>query len=56
MRNFNSITPDISNNQVFLGAGCKLGDVITALGDLNYAIPTGSCSSVGITGLALVEV
>lgn len=53
MRNFDSIITDTATNQVFLGAGCKLGDIITALGNINYAIPTGSCCSVGITGLAL---
>jgi len=38
---------------VTIGAGCRLGEVISALGAINYAIPTGTCPSVGITGLAL---
>lgn len=53
LRNFNAIIPNIGNSTVTIGAGCRLGEVISALGAINYAIPTGSCSSVGITGLAL---
>src|ERR1700733_6330235 len=53
LRNFNAIIPDISNGTVSIGAGCRLGDVITALGAINYAIQTGTCPSVGLTGLAL---
>lgn len=53
LRNFSSIVPDIDNGTVYLGAGCHLGDVITALGNLNYAIPTGTCPSVGLCGLTL---
>jgi len=51
--NLNSIVPDTSTNTVYLGAGCRLGDVISALGALDYAIPTGTCPSVGLSGLAL---
>ena len=53
LRNFNTIIPDTVNNTVTIGAGCRLGDVISALGAINYAIPTGTCPSVGISGLAL---
>jgi FAD/FMN-containing dehydrogenase len=53
LRNFNEITPNTGNNTVTIGAGCHLGDVISALGAINYAIPTGTCPSVGVGGLAL---
>ncbi len=53
LRNFNSIITNTQTSQVYLGAGCKLGNVITALGNINYAIPTGTCPSVGVTGLSL---
>lgn len=53
LRNFNEITPNVNNNTVTIGAGCHLGEVISALGAINYAIPTGTCPSVGVTGLAL---
>jgi len=53
LRNFNAITPNVGNNTVTIGAGCRLGQVIETLGALNYAIPTGTCPSVGIAGLAL---
>ncbi len=53
LRNFNDIIPDTTNNTVYLGSGNHLGDVITALGNINYAIPTGTCPSVGVCGLTL---
>ena len=53
MRNFNYITPDVGTSTVTIGAGCRLGEVISTLGAINYAIPTGTCPSVGLTGLAL---
>ncbi|HLJ30904.1 MAG TPA: FAD-binding oxidoreductase [Candidatus Babeliales bacterium] len=53
LRNFNTITPDTSTNTVFIGVGSHLGDVITTLGDLDYAIPTGTCPAVCVGGLAL---
>jgi FAD/FMN-containing dehydrogenase len=53
LRNFNAIVPDTTNNTVYIGVGNHLGDVITALGDINYAIPTGTCPSVCVGGLAL---
>src|SRR5581483_10938998 len=33
--------------------GTHLGGVIQELGRIGYAIPTGTCPSVGVTGLAL---
>lgn len=53
LRNFNKIIPDIANQTVFIGSGNRLGQVIQTLGNINFAIPTGSCSSVGVAGLAL---
>ncbi len=53
IRNFNSIIPDIPNQQVYIGAGCKLGTVIETLGHIDYAIPTGTCPGVGVAGLAM---
>lgn len=50
---FNSIVPDIANSEVYIGAGAQLQDVLAALGPINYAIPTGTCPTVGISGLAL---
>lgn len=53
LRNFNDIIPNVNNNTVSIGAGCLLGEVISELGAINYAIPTGTCPSVGVTGLSL---
>ncbi len=53
LRNFNKIIPDIECEQVYIGAGCRLGTVIETLGNIDYAIPTGTCSSVGVGGLSL---
>jgi FAD/FMN-containing dehydrogenase len=53
LRNFNAITPDVGMQTVFIGAGSRLGEVISTLGALDYAIPTGTCPSVGVAGLAL---
>lgn len=50
---FNQIIPNVDTEEVSLGAGCRLGHVIEALGKIDYAIPTGTCSQVGIGGLAL---
>lgn len=51
LRRFNSIK--ISENQVYIGAGARLGPIIQRLGKQNLVIPTGTCQSVGITGLTL---
>ena len=53
LRNFNKITPNFECQEAFIGAGCLLGSVIETLGRCGYAIPTGSCTSVGIAGQAL---
>lgn len=53
LQNFNSIIPDTVNNQVYIGAGCILGTVINTLGQIDYAIPTGTCPTVGVAGLTL---
>lgn len=53
LKNFNSIIPDIPNQQVFVGAGCILRNVIDTLGAIDYAIPTGTCPTVGAAGLTM---
>lgn len=53
LRNFNMIIPDISTQEVKIGSGCRLGEVIQTLGNLDFAIPTGTCSDVGVAGLTL---
>ena len=53
LQNFNSILPDINAQEVYIGAGCVLGDVIKTLGAIDYAIPTGTCPGVGVTGLTM---
>lgn len=50
---FNNILVDTSNKTAFIGAGARLGNVITTLGQSNNAIPTGTCPTVGVSGLAL---
>lgn len=53
LRNFNSIIPDTAKQQVYIGAGCQLKTVIETLGDIDYAIPTGTCPTVGVAGLTM---
>lgn len=50
---FDQITPNLQKKEVYIGAGCELKNVIRVLGELDYAIPTGTCPSVGVTGLTL---
>ena len=52
---FDKIIPDTSNSEVFIGAGCRLENVIKTLGELGYAIPTGTCPTVGAAGLTMEE-
>lgn len=52
LRRFNTIKLKCFED-VYIGAGVRLGPVIKALGDINRAIPTGTCQSVGISGLSL---
>lgn len=51
LRRFNAIIP--CNESAYIGAGARLGRVIETLGALDQAIPTGTCASVGVAGLAL---
>lgn len=51
LRRFDCI--EISKHGVYIGAGARLGPVIQQLGQLDLAIPTGTCQSVGIGGLTL---
>lgn len=51
LHRFNCI--DISKKEVYIGAGARLGPVIQQLGQLDLAIPTGTCQSVGVAGLTL---
>lgn len=53
LSNFNSIIPDIPNQQVYIGSGSRLHTVIETLGQIDYAIPTGTCPSVGVAGLTM---
>lgn len=50
---FNEIIPDTDKKEVYIGSGSELKNVIRTLGELDYAIPTGTCPSVGVTGLTL---
>jgi FAD/FMN-containing dehydrogenase len=43
----------ISKNEVYIGAGARLGPVIEKLGKYDLVIPTGTCQSVGIGGLTI---
>jgi len=53
LSNFNEIIPDIGREEVYIGAGTELKNVISTLGEIDYAIPTGTCPSVGVTGLTM---
>lgn len=53
LRNFSAVIPDIASEQVYIGAGAQLGTVIQTLGEIDYAIPTGTCPSVAVAGLTL---
>lgn len=53
LSNFIDIVPDISREEVYVGAGNTNGTVIPALGEIGYVIPTGTCPSVGIPGLTM---
>lgn len=52
LRRFNAIKWK-KHDEVYIGAGVRLGPVIEALGEVDRAIPTGTCQSVGISGLTL---
>jgi FAD/FMN-containing dehydrogenase len=53
LRQFESIHLDKAAGTVTIGAGTRLVDVETTLAQQGLAIPTGSCATVGIGGLAL---
>lgn len=53
LRYFNAIVPNVERQEVYIGAGARLGTVIETLGALDFAIPTGTCASVGVGGLTL---
>lgn len=53
LHNFNSILPNIATGEVYIGAGCLLKQIIETLGNLGYAIPSGTCPAVCVTGLTL---
>ncbi len=53
LSHFNAIVPNVKNQTVTIGAGCRLGDVIKTLGTLDFAIPTGTSPNVGVAGLTL---
>jgi FAD/FMN-containing dehydrogenase len=49
----NAITVDIHNAQTTIGAGAQLIDVYATLAQYGLALPSGSCPTVGITGITL---
>lgn len=51
--NFNQVTIDFDKQEVFVGAGSLLGNVIKILAKFNFAIPTGTCGSNGVAGLTM---
>lgn len=51
LQSFDSI--EICKDEVYIGAGARLGPVIRKLGKYDLALPTGTCQSVGIAGLTL---
>lgn len=53
LSNFNKIEMNKEREEVTVGAGCRVGNVIQTLGQEGYAIPTGDCLTAGVTGLAL---
>jgi len=53
LKEFDTIKLNIEQEEVYVGAGCRLGTVLEALGKVDYTIPTGTCQSVGTMGLAL---
>lgn len=51
--NFSDIKINLDKQEVYVGAGNRLGAVIEALGNCGYAIPTGTCGTNGVSGLTL---
>jgi FAD/FMN-containing dehydrogenase len=44
---------DITGDSVTVGAGASLGDIYNKIGAKNFAIPAGSCPTVGVSGHVL---
>ncbi|GAA2791107.1 FAD-binding oxidoreductase [Saccharopolyspora taberi] len=44
---------DVQGDLVTVGAGARIGDVYTAVAGAGRALPGGTCSSVGVSGLTL---
>ena len=53
LRRLDSITLAVDRRSVTVGAGTLAIDLITALAANGLAVPTGSCPTVGLAGLAL---
>ena len=53
LRRLNSVTYNSSNQTVVVGAGASLYSVHTALEPFARTIPTGTCATVGVSGLTL---
>jgi FAD/FMN-containing dehydrogenase len=53
VRRLNAITIAADGRSVTVGAGVLAIDLVTALAARGLAVPTGSCPTVGISGLAL---
>lgn len=53
LRRLSSVAYNSSNRTVVVGAGASLYSVHTALEQFNRTIPTGTCATVGVSGLTL---
>lgn len=53
LRRLNSVTYNTSNRTVVVGAGATLYAVHTALEPFARTVPTGTCATVGVSGLTL---
>lgn len=52
-RPFNQISIDREAKRCRVGAGVMLGNLIQVLAQAGFALPTGSCATVGVAGLTL---
>jgi FAD/FMN-containing dehydrogenase len=52
-RLMNGISLDVGNRTVTVGAGTSLGDLYKFIGQRGFALPAGSCPTVGIAGHSL---
>jgi FAD/FMN-containing dehydrogenase len=53
LRGLDAISVAADGRSVTAGAGCRLIDVVSALARRGLAVPSGSCPTVGLGGLAL---